>query len=88
MKQMPPMIQPNKLMLNAVCLSNVVMSRDTEAGPKPLPKSSTMLTNELALPRLLGRQTFVRIARSNGTGITTNAPDIVVIAAVIPALTS
>ena len=29
----PPMIHPMRLMLNAVCLSNVVMSKDVKAGP-------------------------------------------------------
>jgi len=71
---MPPIIQPIKLMLKAVSLSEVVMMRDTNAGPKPFPNSSTILTNALAWPLSFGRQTFDRIDLSNGTGITTRSP--------------
>lgn len=48
------------------------MRSDTNAGPRPFPRSSTILTIAFARPLNCGRHTFVRIDRSRGTGITTN----------------
>ena len=70
----PPITHPSKLMLKAVVLSNAWIKIDTNAGPKPLPRSSIIPRNEFARPRELGTVTLVRIARSIGTGITAKNP--------------